>query len=64
MGKDGIMGAAQKGVGSMKEAAGKATGDKNLEAKGMADRAAGAGKEAVGKAAVGKAKEAIHTASK
>jgi uncharacterized protein YjbJ (UPF0337 family) len=59
MSKDGIKGATQKGVGSIKEAAGKATGNKKLEAEGLADRAAGSAKEAVGKA-----KDAIHKATR
>lgn len=50
MSKLGMKGAVQKGVGSVKEAAGKATGDRKLQAKGMADKAAGSAKEAVGKA--------------
>ena len=49
MNKDTVKGATQKAVGSVKEAAGKATGDKKLVAKGVADRAAGSAKEAVGK---------------
>jgi uncharacterized protein YjbJ (UPF0337 family) len=49
MSKKGIEGATQKGVGSIKEAAGKLTGNKKLEAEGLTDRAVGAAKEAVGK---------------
>lgn len=49
MNKDTMKGATQKAVGSVKEAAGKATGDKKLVAKGLAERAAGSAKEAVGK---------------
>jgi len=59
MSKDGIKGATQKGVGSIKEAVGKATGSKKLQAEGMADRAAGTAKEAVGKA-----KDAVHKATR
>jgi uncharacterized protein YjbJ (UPF0337 family) len=59
MSKEGIEGATQKGVGAMKEAAGKAVGNDKLKAEGMADRAAGSAKEAVGKA-----KDAIHKATK
>lgn len=58
MSKEGIEGATQKGVGSMKEAAGKVTGNKKLEAEGLADRAVGATKEAIGKA-----KDKIHKAT-
>jgi uncharacterized protein YjbJ (UPF0337 family) len=58
MSKEGIEGATQKGVGAMKEAAGKVTGNKKLEAEGLADRATGAAKEAVGKV-----KDKIHKAS-
>jgi uncharacterized protein YjbJ (UPF0337 family) len=59
MSKDGIKGATQKGVGSVKEAIGKATGNDKLQAEGIADKAAGSAKEAVGKA-----KDAVHKASK
>jgi uncharacterized protein YjbJ (UPF0337 family) len=59
MSKEGIEGAIQKGVGSVKEAAGKATHNDKLVAEGLADRAAGTAKEAVGKA-----KDAIHNATK
>ena len=58
MSKEGIMGAAQKGVGAAKEAAGKLTGNKKLEAEGIVDRAAGAAKETLGKV-----KDKIHKAS-
>lgn len=57
--KEGIEGAAQKGVGSVKEAIGKATGNEKLQAEGIADKVAGSAKEAVGKA-----KDAIHKATK
>ena len=59
MSKIGMKGSVQKGVGSVKEAAGKATGDKKLQAKGVADKAAGSAKEAVGKT-----KDAVRKASK
>ena len=59
MSKDGIKGATQKGVGSIKEAVGKATGNRKLEAEGLADRVAGSAKEAVGKA-----KDAVHKATR
>jgi uncharacterized protein YjbJ (UPF0337 family) len=58
MSNEGVKGATQKGVGSMKEAAGKLTGNKKLEAEGLGDRAAGAAKEAVGKV-----KDKIHKAT-
>jgi uncharacterized protein YjbJ (UPF0337 family) len=50
MSKEGIEGATQKGVGALKEAAGKLVGNEKLEAEGIADKIAGAAKEAVGKA--------------
>jgi len=59
MSKEGIEGATQKGVGAMKEAAGKAVGNDKLQAEGIADKAVGSGKEAVGKA-----KDAVHKATK
>ena len=59
MSKETIEGAAQKGVGSVKEAVGKAVGNKKLQAEGMADKVAGTAKESVGKA-----RDAIHKASK
>jgi uncharacterized protein YjbJ (UPF0337 family) len=49
MSKLGIEGAAQKAVGSVKEAAGKAIGDNKLAAEGAGDRVAGTAKEGVGK---------------
>ena len=58
MSKEGIEGATQKGVGSMKEAAGKLTGNKKLQAEGLADRATGAAKEGIGKM-----KDKIHKAT-
>ena len=59
MSNEGIKGATQKGVGSIKEAVGKATGNEKLQAEGMADKAAGSAKDAVGKA-----KDTIHKATK
>ncbi len=59
MSKEGIEGATQKGVGAVKEAAGKAVGNEKLQAEGMADKVVGSGKEAVGKA-----KDAVHKATK
>lgn len=59
MSKEGIKGATQKAVGSVKEAAGKATGNEKLKAEGAADKVAGSAKEAVGKA-----KDAVHKATK
>ncbi len=59
MSKEGIEGAVQKGVGSVKEAVGKATNNDKLVAEGLADRAAGTIKEGVGKA-----KDAVHNATK
>jgi uncharacterized protein YjbJ (UPF0337 family) len=59
MSKDGIEGATQKGVGAVKEAAGKAVGNDKLQAEGVADKAIGSGKEAIGKA-----KDAVHKATK
>jgi uncharacterized protein YjbJ (UPF0337 family) len=59
MNKERIEGATQKGVGAVKETAGKATGDSKLQAKGVADKAVGATKEAFGKA-----KGAVHKATK
>ena len=59
MSKEGIEGATQKGVGAIKQAAGKAIGNERLQAEGLADRAAGSAKEAVGKA-----RDAVHKAAK
>ncbi|MGH7025244.1 MAG: CsbD family protein [Caulobacteraceae bacterium] len=50
MSKERIQGAAQKAVGSVKQATGKAVGNRKLQAKGMADKAVGSAKNAVGKA--------------
>jgi len=59
MSKEGIEGATQKGGGAVKEAAGKLTGNKKLQAEGVADKVTGSAKEAVGKA-----KDAVHKASR
>ncbi len=59
MSKDGIKGAAEKGMGATKEAAGKAVGNDKLRVEGAAEKAAGASREAVGKA-----KDAVHKASR
>jgi uncharacterized protein YjbJ (UPF0337 family) len=59
MNKEEVKGATQKGVGAVKEGAGKLVGNHKLEAEGVADKAAGAAKEAVGKA-----KEAVHKATR
>ena len=59
MSKEGIEGATQKGVGSVKEGIGKAVGNEKLQAEGMADKVAGSAKEAVGKA-----KDTIHKATR
>jgi uncharacterized protein YjbJ (UPF0337 family) len=58
MSKEGIEGATQKGVGAVKEAAGKVVGNEKLQAEGVADKVVGSGKEAVGKA-----KDAVHKAT-
>ena len=59
MNKERVEGATQKGVGAVKQAAGKMVGNERLQAEGLADKAAGSAKEAVGKT-----KDAIHKASK
>jgi uncharacterized protein YjbJ (UPF0337 family) len=48
MDKDRIKGAAEQAKGSVKEAAGKVTGDSKLEAEGAADKVAGKVQSAVG----------------
>ncbi len=48
MDKDRVEGAATKVKGSIKEAAGKLTGDAKLQAEGKADKAAGKVQNAVG----------------
>ena len=59
MNKEGIEGAAQKGVGTVKQAFGKAIGNEKLQVEGLGDKAVGATKEAVGKA-----KDAVHKATR
>lgn len=48
MNNDRIEGAADKAKGSMKEAAGKMTGDAKLQAEGKMDKAKGSMKNAIG----------------
>ncbi|MDB5450461.1 MAG: hypothetical protein JWQ52_1589 [Phenylobacterium sp.] len=48
MHKDQMKGAAKEAKGSIKEAAGKATGNERLEAEGAAERAAGKVQKGVG----------------
>ncbi|MDB5465417.1 CsbD family protein [Phenylobacterium hankyongense] len=48
MHKDQMKGAAKDAKGSVKEAAGKATGNERLEAEGAADRVAGKVQKGVG----------------
>ncbi|MBN9589341.1 MAG: CsbD family protein [Alphaproteobacteria bacterium 64-11] len=48
MDKDRIAGSANQAKGTIKEAAGKMTGDVKLEAEGKADKAAGKVQNAVG----------------
>jgi uncharacterized protein YjbJ (UPF0337 family) len=48
MDKDRIKGSAQQAKGAVKEVAGKALGDKKLEAEGKADKAAGKVQNAIG----------------
>ena len=48
MDKDRISGAFDKAKGSVKEAAGKATGDTKLQVQGQADKATGTMESAVG----------------
>jgi uncharacterized protein YjbJ (UPF0337 family) len=50
MDKEHIKGAADKAKGAMKDAAGKVTGDKELQAEGKIDKAKGAAHSAVGDA--------------
>jgi uncharacterized protein YjbJ (UPF0337 family) len=59
MNKEQIEGAAQKGVGAVKEAAGKTVGNTKLQAEGMADKAIGAAKQGAGDV-----KAAVHKATK
>ena len=48
MDKDRIKGSAEQAKGKVKEVAGKATGDKNLRAEGMANKLSGKIRSAVG----------------
>ena len=48
MDEDRIKGALEQAKGSIKEGAGKLTGDKKLEAEGVADKAAGKVQNTVG----------------
>lgn len=70
MNKDRIKGAAQKGVGAIKEVVGKVVGSEKLEAEGAADKVAGTVKEAYGKSrdatekAAEEARESIEKARK
>lgn len=50
MNKDRIDGAGKKAMGSVKDAAGKVTGDTKLRVEGKAEKAAGAVQNATGKA--------------
>ena len=59
MSKLGIEGATQKGVGAVKETAGKAVGNRRLEAEGLADKAVGSVKEQAGKT-----KDAVNRAAR
>jgi uncharacterized protein YjbJ (UPF0337 family) len=59
MSKERIAGEAQKAVGAIEQALGKALGDRKLQAEGVVDSVVGSAKEAVGKA-----KDAIHKATK
>ena len=57
MDKEHVKGAADKAKGAIKDAAGKLTGDKELQAEGKMDKAKGAAHSAVGDA-----KDAVKTA--
>jgi uncharacterized protein YjbJ (UPF0337 family) len=59
MNKERVEGVTQKGVGAVKQAAGKAVGNERLQAEGAADKVVGAAKEGVGKA-----KDAVHKATR
>jgi len=59
MDKEHIKGAADKAKSAIKDAAGKMTGDKQMQAEGKMDKAKGAAHEAVGNA-----KDAIRSAQK
>jgi uncharacterized protein YjbJ (UPF0337 family) len=59
MNKDRVEGSAKQAKGSLKQAVGKATGSRKMQAKGAADKA-----EGKVQSAVGGAKDAIRDASK
>jgi uncharacterized protein YjbJ (UPF0337 family) len=59
MDKQRIVGAAEQAKGSVKQAAGKAVGNKKLETSGAIDKA-----EGKARTAVGKTKDAIRDATK
>ena len=48
MNKDRVEGSVKQAKGSMKEAVGKATGNRRMQAKGVADKAEGKVQKAVG----------------
>ena len=48
MDKEHVKGVADKAKGTIKDAAGKVTGDKELQAEGKVDKAKGAAHEAIG----------------
>lgn len=50
MDKEHLKGAADKAKGAIKDAAGKVTGDKQMQAEGKLDKAKGAAREAMGDA--------------
>jgi uncharacterized protein YjbJ (UPF0337 family) len=47
---DGVKGVAERAKGTVKEAVGKITGDKELQAEGRAEKAKGSARDAVGAA--------------
>ena len=59
MDKEHVKGAADKAKGAIKDAAGKVSGDKELQAEGKMDKAKGAAHSAVGDA-----KDAVKNATK
>jgi uncharacterized protein YjbJ (UPF0337 family) len=59
MSKERIEGAAQKALGSAKQAIGRAVGNEKLQAEGVTDKILGTVKETVGKA-----KDAVHKATR
>ena len=59
MDKDRVLGIGKKVAGSLKEGAGKATGDLELEAKGAAEKTTGKAQ-----AAAGRAKDSVRDAVK